>query len=70
MVNDKMKLQALAELETLVEAANAKVNVLAALDADVTTTGAGDLDDQLTTLVSQLDGLARAVERAKQVVPN
>ena len=70
MVNDKMKLQVLAELETLVEAANAKVMVLAALDADVTTTGVGDLQDQLSTLVNQLDGLAGGVERAKQVVPN
>ena len=65
-----MKLQTLAELENLVEAANAKVKVLAALDADLTTTGVGDLNDQLETLVAQLNGLARAVDRAKQVVPN
>ena len=70
MENNEMKLQTLAELENLVEAANAKVNVLAALDADLTTTGVGDLNDQLATLVAQLNGLAGAVDRAKQVVPN
>ena len=70
MENNGMKLQTLAELENLVEAANAKVNVLAALDADLTTTGVGDLHDQLATLVAQLNGLAGAVDRAKQVVPN
>ena len=70
MENNGMKLQTLAELENLVEAANAKVKVLAALDADLTTTGVGDLNDQLETLVAQLNGLARAVDRAKQVVPN
>ena len=70
MENNGMKLQTLAELENLVEAANAKVNVLAALDADLTTTGVGDLHDQLATLVAQLNGLAWAVDRAKQVVPN
>ena len=67
--NNNMKQQTLAELANLVDAANSKVNVLAALDGDVTTPGVGDLADQLTTMRTMLSGLEAVTQRAQGVVP-
>lgn len=67
--NNNMKQRTLAELANLVDAANSKVNVLAALDGDVTTPGVGDMADQLNTMRKMLVGLEAVTQRAQGVVP-
>lgn len=69
MTNNEMKLHTLNEMANLVADFAQKLQVLEALDQDNTTSGAFDLQDQLTFLTQTMGDLDKGVGRAVSVVP-
>ena len=69
MTNDQMKLQILIDLSNLNDEVRSKINVLEALDSDLGSSGCGDLNDQLTTMLKSTNALNASVHRAHLVVP-
>ena len=69
MTNNEMKIQVLTEMALFVADFAQKFNVLQALDGDNTTSGAFDLQDQVTSISAKMGALDLAVSRAISVVP-
>ena len=69
MNNNKLKHQMLREIESALEVATCKMNILDALDRDGSCSGCCDLVDQLYSMTGSLDTLKKAAHRAIQVVP-
>jgi len=68
MNNDEMKKYTLENMAALLEQLRHKVNILNALDNDSTTSGAYDLQDQLTTMFQTLNAFDAVFNRAVFVV--
>jgi len=69
MTNNQMKAETLTQMATQLAGLKSKFGVLVSLDNDVTTSGWGDLQDQLVTMANTLKAFEDVLERAKSVVP-
>ena len=70
MNNDKMKLEVLQELANITAVLKGKINILSALDNDISSTGSGDLHDQLSTFDKAINSLQGVIVRSEQIVPS
>lgn len=67
MSNRTMKAKTLVDMVDLLNRMECKLNLLDALDSDVTVEDSHDLHDQLTTMTRALHNLTQAVVRANRV---
>ena len=67
MSNRTMKAKTLVDMVTLLNQLECKLNLLDALDRDVTAEDCADLHDQVTTMTRNLHNLTQAVVRANRV---
>ena len=67
MSNRTMKAKTLVDMVQLLNQLECKLNLLDALDRDVTAEDCGDLHDQVTTMTRNLHNLTQAVVRANRV---
>ena len=69
MNNNKLKYRMLQEIGLALQTVSSKMNILDALDQDISCSGCHDLHDQLYTMTSSLDALKKATQRAELIVP-
>ena len=70
MTNNEMKLHTINEISDVLRVVGNKLNILEMLDDDVTTSGYGDLHDQINSMYNSLNGFEQIVKRATAVVPD
>jgi hypothetical protein len=70
MTNNDMKKTVLDNMAGMLKQLRQEMEVLDALDRDTTTSGAGDLHDQLHTMSKTMDAFDAVVTRSVAVVPS
>lgn len=66
---DMEKHNTLNDIFQALETLNTEIDELDALDSDMDSTGAGDLNDQLTTFRKHIGALYQVLDRAGRIVP-